>query len=374
MSEILDSDGGRLPTSGPPPSVSSARAFGVLSPENPYGAPSENPPRRRPRRRYLSPSSPSDSSWSGAVQGRRVGRGGTVGQGSSPKDVLYGTSSGDLPSSLCSLSSDGDIPDINGRTSICRRFKQLSWTLERDLEKYGGATTAKGLVAELTPHKPSFILSLLQKWGTRVPEIESGETPRKRFRVNLAEAQRMRTRKLHCKMVQHILKMRVGGTESRGWVRTLRQYNRSRSARDPFLATSEYAIDDFVLRSYGNLLQSQELKKVSSLGAWQEDLRQNLDRIHYPLCGTRSGNESQLFKNGLWTRIMLAAIGGAFLIGAMWLMVLYGGLYSTLGTTTGFVTVFGLVMVFMLEEGKDVLGSTAAYAAVLVVFMGTSNA
>lgn len=149
--------------------------------------------------------------------------------------------------------------------------------------------------------------------------------------------------------------------------------DRSKSARDPFLATGEYAIDDFVLRSFGERLESEDLKKVSSLKAWQKDLLDDPDQRHDPLCGTRSGNESRLLKQGLWTRIMLAAIGGAFLIAPMWLMVLNGGLYSTLGTTTGCVAIFGLVMAFMLEEGKDVLGSTAAYAAVLVVFVGTSN-
>lgn len=72
-------------------------------------------------------------------------------------------------------------------------------------------------------------------------------------------------------------------------------------------------------------------------------------------------------------RVLLAAVGGAFLVGPMWLMVLQSGLYTTLITTTVSVAGFGILMAYFLEEGKDVLGSTAAYATVLVVFVGAST-
>lgn len=54
-------------------------------------------------------------------------------------------------------------------------------------------------------------------------------------------------------------------------------------------------------------------------------------------------------------------------------MMLQGGLYTSLISTTAFVSGFGILMTYFLGEGKDVLASTAAYAAALVVFVGTSN-
>lgn len=54
----------------------------------------------------------------------------------------------------------------------------------------------------------------------------------------------------------------------------------------------------------------------------------------------------------------------------MWLMALETTLYWNLTTTTIFVVLFGFAVVFRLERPMDVLSTTAAYAAVLVVFVG----
>lgn len=70
----------------------------------------------------------------------------------------------------------------------------------------------------------------------------------------------------------------------------------------------------------------------------------------------------------------MAAIGGAFLIGPMLLMVLHKSLLTMLLTTSLCVASFGGLMAFYLDEPFNVLSGTAAYAAVLVVFVGTSNA
>jgi hypothetical protein len=69
----------------------------------------------------------------------------------------------------------------------------------------------------------------------------------------------------------------------------------------------------------------------------------------------------------------MAAIGGAFLIGPMLLMVLHKTLLTTLLTSSICVFAFGLLMAMFLEKPFDVLSATAAYAAVLVVFIGTSS-
>ncbi len=53
----------------------------------------------------------------------------------------------------------------------------------------------------------------------------------------------------------------------------------------------------------------------------------------------------------------------------MWLMVLHKTLYTALISTTVLVATFRVVMAVFLDRLKDVLLSTAAYSAVLVVFI-----
>lgn len=79
-------------------------------------------------------------------------------------------------------------------------------------------------------------------------------------------------------------------------------------------------------------------------------------------------------------RMGVAILGGVFLVGPMWLMVLQNELYTTLISTTGFVFGFGLVLSLVptfvdgAKVGLDtVMSATAAYAAVLVVFVGTTT-
>jgi hypothetical protein len=70
-------------------------------------------------------------------------------------------------------------------------------------------------------------------------------------------------------------------------------------------------------------------------------------------------------------RLGMAAIGGAFLIGPLLLMVLHKSLLTTLLATSMCVVKFGVLLAFCLDEPFDVLSGIAAYAAVLVVFVGT---
>jgi hypothetical protein len=54
-------------------------------------------------------------------------------------------------------------------------------------------------------------------------------------------------------------------------------------------------------------------------------------------------------------------------------MVMHKTHYTALASTTVFVSVFGLMMALVLDKLMDVLSSTAAYAAVLVVFVGLNT-
>jgi hypothetical protein len=59
----------------------------------------------------------------------------------------------------------------------------------------------------------------------------------------------------------------------------------------------------------------------------------------------------------------------------MLIMRLHATLITELVTTSAFVLAFAVVLArFMVDaDRKDILSATAAYAAVLVVFVGTSN-
>lgn len=147
---------------------------------------------------------------------------------------------------------------------------------------------------------------------------------------------------------------------------------RSKSTRDPFLASGEYAFDNYVLNcNIDNILANDpDMKKLASHKPWEPADTGDPKQHHESICGTRNRNVVKAWYLAFKDRVLLAAVGGAFLVGPMWLMVLQSGLYTTLITTTVSVAGFGVLMAYFLEEGKDVLGSTAAYAAVLVVFVG----
>ncbi|KAF4818307.1 hypothetical protein CGCSCA5_v005392 [Colletotrichum siamense] len=245
------------------------------------------------------------------------------------------------------------------------------------------------LIARLDEPELSSVGSKLNDLSTKLREIQYGRksdpTPSSedgmRFRISFAEVQRMRIRKLQCQLVRHVVKMRLNGSESPGWEQTLEQYikalqdhdymeSRSKSIRDPFLATGEYGVDNYVLNcNIDSALAKDITKHVDSLRTW--DVRPA--GANDPITGTRGSNVAKTWYRGFKERIVIAAAGGAFLVGPMWIMVLKNGLYASLISTTAFVTAFGILMAYFLDEAKDVLASTAAYAAVLVVFVGTSN-
>lgn len=89
-----------------------------------------------------------------------------------------------------------------------------------------------------------------------------------------------------------------------------------------------------------------------------------------PLGGTRGASIRSTVTRNFWKKAMGAVIGGAFLVGPMWLLVLQRDLYLNLGVASGFVFGFGLTMVGCLNQIDEVFASTLAYAAVVMVFIG----
>lgn len=139
-------------------------------------------------------------------------------------------------------------------------------------------------------------------------------------------------------------------------------------SRDVFLATTQRSIDRLVIKRVVDdnpgLMRFYEEDAFPVGEPWEPD--DESDSIP----GTRTNVANQSF----WNRVKMATVGGVFLVGPMWLMVLVSDWrYTGLITTTVFVIVFGLSMSAALDKPMDVLSSTAAYAAVLVVFVGVNT-
>ncbi|KAJ4204128.1 hypothetical protein NW759_014965 [Fusarium solani] len=81
-------------------------------------------------------------------------------------------------------------------------------------------------------------------------------------------------------------------------------------------------------------------------------------------------------KNASTSRFVMALFGGIALIVPTVIMAKIEGINTSLITTSIAVFLFALILAFGATDstGKDVLGATAAYTAVLVVFVGTSLA
>lgn len=88
---------------------------------------------------------------------------------------------------------------------------------------------------------------------------------------------------------------------------------------------------------------------------------------------TRTEKAKQDWIQEYTEKVAMAVTGGAFLIAPMLVMVLHPGLVTSLVTTSACVFAFGLVMAIFLKAPFDVLSATAAYAAVMVVFIGTGT-
>lgn len=65
----------------------------------------------------------------------------------------------------------------------------------------------------------------------------------------------------------------------------------------------------------------------------------------------------------------VAAVGALFLKASMWLCILALNTLQALWVATMFVAAFGLMIAFVLHDNIAVHSATAAYAAVLVVFV-----
>lgn len=162
---------------------------------------------------------------------------------------------------------------------------------------------------------------------------------------------------------------------------------------DPFLVTTKKTVDRLLIKE----IEEKWLREArdSAHDSWslygcdkdryliprlEEDIRmvgelaEVRDKAKIELFGgsRNARNKNEALKSFL-QRVGMACLGGALLIGPMILMVLHKSLLTTLLTTSVCVFIFGLIMAKALDQPFDVLSATAAYAAVLVVFVGASS-
>lgn len=155
---------------------------------------------------------------------------------------------------------------------------------------------------------------------------------------------------------------------------------------DPFRVSTEWTLQRTVMKNLAsaalddttqgwdeNLSEDSILKFLKGLSPYgpYEPTLQGVKRFW----DTRSNAAKAQKRENYAKRAVMAVIGGAFLVGPMLIMVLHPGLVTSLVTTSACVVVFGLVIALpgLLDKPSDVLSATAAYAAVLVVFVGTSG-
>ena len=142
---------------------------------------------------------------------------------------------------------------------------------------------------------------------------------------------------------------------------------------DPFVLSTERTLDAWVLRTIRDSIP-QHLR-----GEQYEDLNDHnlgpqldADNIQF-LGGVRTKKNADAKFKDYMMRLAMATIGGLFLIGPMFLMVLQNDRNTTLITTSVCVFVFGFIMAYLLDQPFNVLSTTTAYAAVLVVFVGANT-
>ncbi|KAL2814810.1 hypothetical protein BJX63DRAFT_431199 [Aspergillus granulosus] len=205
------------------------------------------------------------------------------------------------------------------------------------------------------------------------------------YRVNIADMHRMYMRYLQAKLIKAAITLHfnhesgISERETDVLESTLRNYvqavqdqeymaKHSGKRNDPFIASSERLHDNHLLERemgrQGKIPSDLEELKGSArpTGPWEKGNK----GAAQPVYATRG----ETLKRGLLSRLAGALVGGAFLVGPMWLLALERDLYFQLGFTTGCVSLFGFLMAWSLDTLEAVFAASIAYAAVLMVFIG----
>lgn len=157
------------------------------------------------------------------------------------------------------------------------------------------------------------------------------------------------------------------------------KFCRRKPEYDPFFLSTDWTLHRAVLKDFASAVDIDDFENSIELGRVLRPVREHtlpkvVDRYDVKRFGmTRTMTLKELDWEVYRKNVGMAVLGGAFLIGPMLVMVLHPGLITSLVTTSVCVFAFGMVVALFLENPFDVLSGTAAYAAVLVVFIGTSG-
>lgn len=142
---------------------------------------------------------------------------------------------------------------------------------------------------------------------------------------------------------------------------------------DPFLVVTERKVDGIVLRNSLNEISVEERRTDGLETITRDTFAPPLEKEAQPIGGTRLARTEQQKREDFISRVTFSLVGGVFLVAPMWLMVLHNTKYTALVSTTVFVIAAGIMAAWKLDQPIAVLSTTAAYAAVLVVFVGTNT-
>jgi len=152
-------------------------------------------------------------------------------------------------------------------------------------------------------------------------------------------------------------------------------------SKDFFVASSKHPLSHKLMQAYGLIEEIEEgfqlrcqPADLKSGGVYQAYLPGKQRRFTRAEEDERKTTEAKLQKlYDLWTRFWFSMLGGIGVIAPMLLMVLHQNRATALATASCSVFLFALVLAFTTKAPPEVaISAVAAYAAVLVVFVGSS--
>lgn len=134
---------------------------------------------------------------------------------------------------------------------------------------------------------------------------------------------------------------------------------------DPFLITTKDILGYCLMKDNNLIPESDDLKPPEP---------ENSRKVVLP-GPPRNGHDRSMQWTRLLERLSMGICGGVALIAPMLLMVLHNDQVTALATTSVATMFFAVGLAFLGKNlrGQEVLGAVAAYAAVLVVFVGATT-
>ncbi|KAI0122437.1 hypothetical protein F4814DRAFT_408714 [Daldinia grandis] len=285
-----------------------------------------------------------------------------------------------------------------------------SYILERASNSQADTTQTTDSVEEfLIDHFKEDVFEITEQGGSTTPlrsvlkslfnpksigksdDAEKGTEERRQvtMKLSLAALSRMRMRKLQIQLTDVIMDIHYSKTLPDDWEALLEKYINAtrdndyirtcvdRGLHDPFLIRSQKKVDAAVLERALLGIPVEKLEKelfTPNLdGIPKVNFVPPLEQEPTAIGGTRTEMTRKQWMEAFIKRALVSIIGGAFLTGPMWIMILVTTTYASPIITTVFVFIAGIAAARVLDNTLSVVSVTAAYAAVLVVFVGVNG-